>query len=245
MSFYGFMLWFLDEVQGKIVARLAGSQGDSSSDGSSSRRSETVESSTSVHLILGGYSYGSMIASHLPRLETVLEVCKEPAAGTPLARIREVAGKASRKWTEKMGLKNQSSSGKVDSVGDESPCNAVPKVQISYLLVSPLLPPVSHFLTIFSRLSFNVGTYIAVEGRQIPSPSPPEQLCAHRTLAIYGTQDTFTAATKLRKWAEELEHAPGSQFMSREVGGAGHFWREEGAEAQARSALGEWLRGFL
>ncbi|AEO60115.1 hypothetical protein MYCTH_2308987 [Thermothelomyces thermophilus ATCC 42464] len=39
-------------------------------------------------LLLGGYSYGSMIASQLPSLETILGLFHAPGCGTPAAEIR-------------------------------------------------------------------------------------------------------------------------------------------------------------
>jgi pimeloyl-ACP methyl ester carboxylesterase len=111
---------------------------------------------------------------------------------------------------------------------------------ISYLLVSPLLPPISHFITLFSNLSLNLKTETP-GGPHIPCPRPADQQSTHQTLALFGDQDTFTSAGKLQRWSDEMVHIPRSQFQFRMIDGAGHFWRENGAEVRARHALKEWL----
>ncbi|CAK44641.1 hypothetical protein [truncated ORF], partial [Aspergillus niger] len=68
---------------------------------------------------------------------------------------------------------------------------------VSYLLVSPLLPPVNQFLTLFSKMSLDASAQTSSapgQGKQgqIPCPKPADQLCAHETLAIFGDEDTFT-----------------------------------------------------
>jgi alpha/beta superfamily hydrolase len=60
------------------------------------------------------------------------------------------------------------------------------------------------------------------------------------SLAIYGDQDVFASAKKIRDWAEQLKADHGSRFASLEVSGAGHFWVEPGVEKELRSALREW-----
>lgn len=90
-------------------------------------------------------------------------------------------------------------------------------------------------------MSLNVGSETSAQGKHIPCPKPTDQLRAHRTLALYGNQDTFTSARKLQKWSEELARGLDSNFRYREIDKAGHFWREDGVEVQARSALRDWL----
>ena len=107
--------------------------------------------------------------------------------------------------------------------------------QTFYLLVSPLLPPISLFASMFSKI-----TYIASDhGRH--RPSEDENLVKHGTLAIYGDKDFFTSQKKLRKWVEHLRSVPGSRFNFRKITGAGHFWHEEGVEAQLTGCIRQWL----
>lgn len=100
----------------------------------------------------------------------------------------------------------------------------------SYLLISPLLPPISMFATFFSHTKM--------------MPDGEEKLYDRPTLAIYGDRDFFTSQRKLRKWAESLKEKPGSRFQFHEVAGAGHFWREDGAIKQMRTYIKEWVLDF-
>ncbi|KAL2002992.1 hypothetical protein VTN02DRAFT_5299 [Thermoascus thermophilus] len=263
-------------------------------------------SSSLVDLILGGYSYGSMIASHLPKADVVVKLFADAAEGSSMAAIRTRAQHFAADWntTFQARLQLQSSRpGSPDSAGTPSPvalgygsdssakdsrgdafdsimrrvdrskrrlsarlsrsepqtarvqdntnaagttngdARQIPPPRISYLLVSPILPPITLFLTMFSRMSLSteVGSGTSVQGAHVPSPKPEEQLCAHPTLVIYGNRDTFTPEKKIQKWSDELARAPGTKFQYREIDGAGHFWHEAGAETQMRAALREWL----
>ena len=111
--------------------------------------------------------------------------------------------------------------------------------QTYYLLVSPLLPPVSLFASMFSRIAYVPPD----QGRH--GSSEDGKLVRHGTLAIYGDKDFFTSQRKLRKWAEHLRGVPGSKFNFREITGAGHFWHEQGVEAQLRSCIFQWLHEVI
>lgn len=126
--------------------------------------------------------------------------------------------------------------------------------QICYLLISPLLPPVSHFATMFSKLNDRHDICSRSDAppslnnsssSSSPAPdglSPPNRnLANHPTLAIYGTQDFFCSHRKLRTWAENLASQPDSLFRFREVENAGHFWQEVGADKELRRRIREWL----
>lgn len=116
----------------------------------------------------------------------------------------------------------------------------VPK--ICYLLVSPLLPPVAMFTTMFFRLSFSVK-------REPSSTSTTEtsmrklddELVFHSSCAVFGDKDIFISRKKLRKWAENLKQQPNSQFQFFEVDGAGHFWHEEDLAERMKSCIQQWL----
>ena len=190
-----------------------------------------------VRLILAGYSYGSMIASHLPALDVVADLFTNSADGSAACRIRREAERISA-----LSSDVQETQGRPPISWEALNPKCISSAKICYLLISPLLPPINMFLTLFLKLSLNVGTHTATQGRHIPCPKPTDQLGAHPTLAIYGSHDTFTSAPKLRQWSQELAQTPGSQFQSAEIGGAGHFWREHGAESEARASIKEWLR---
>ncbi|KAL4770427.1 Alpha/Beta hydrolase protein [Aspergillus nidulans var. acristatus] len=199
-----------------------------------------------IHLILGGYSYGSFIASHLPASQVVADLFINALQSTPAHEILLIVKTVCTLSRDEIPLLTQSPISDANDPGQEARVLLQSRgTAISYLLVSPLLPPVNLFLTLFTDLSLEVATQASGKRRQIPCPKSKGQLCAHRTLAIYGDEDTFTSISKLRKWSDELSSVPRSQFQSAEINGAGHFWREDGVEEQARQALRLWLRQRL
>lgn len=105
-------------------------------------------------------------------------------------------------------------------------------VLICYLLVSPVLPPVSSFATLFSTLS--------LPGIDVKGTRSRDELCTQPSLAIYGDQDLFTSVKKLRGWCIRLSQPPGSNFQYHEVANAGHFWREPGVLDQMIKHIKQW-----
>ena len=269
---------------------------------------ENKSSTTSIRtkLILGGYSYGSLIASHLPAIEVVLQRFTDIQKGTAEAEIRLRAASLAAQWNQDAQLLHEirrdrslkaqgdrSLSANALSVavgGDESEpgsrrpsresrrsidvvrrsfertrkslgrrlshefplsfeCEArltsiAPRApQVYYLLISPLLPPVSSFATMFSKLS----TSRSHEG-PLNEPAPHEQcdrLTSCGTLAIYGGKDIFISQKKLRAWSEALRSKTNSRFDFHEVSTAGHFWRGEGHEAELRHTVRDWLKQIM
>lgn len=197
-----------------------------------------------IQLILGGYSYGSLIASHLPGVEAVVGLFRHAASGSAPYEIATLAEEVSRSSEERLHLRAEPPTASRTPRVDTDGFDRISGSTISYLLMSPLLPPLSNLLTIFSELSLDVEAETPAQGKQIPCPKPDTQLCRHRTLAIYGNQDGFTSAKKLRKWSDELSRMPQSQYQHREIDRAGHFWREDGVEKQARMELQDWLKGL-
>ena len=108
----------------------------------------------------------------------------------------------------------------------------MPKVQ--YLLVSPLTPPVSMLAA--PALVPKFWSRSKEESQEIIGRYP--------SLAIYGDQDVFVSAKKVRNWTEQIKAVPGSQLTSVEVEGAGHFWVEQGVEEKLRLALRSWEVGI-
>jgi hypothetical protein len=206
------------------------------------------EGDSDIQLILGGYSFGSLIASHAPDVDVILELFGSDSntdPSTPINKIGRVARKIAAASTRHFNPSNPDvlvgpATDTDIGTADDSQPRASPTMSIAYLLVSPLLPPVSHFLTCFSTLSLNVGVKEG-QGRLVHT-RPDHQLSTHSSLALYGDGDTFTSAPKLQRWSAEMARVPQSRFQSGEIGGAGHFWREDGVEAKARGRLREWLR---
>ncbi|KAL5359133.1 Alpha/Beta hydrolase protein [Aspergillus floccosus] len=142
VSFYGLMLTYLH-----MLAKSRSRSDDAPT-------SEHAESPTDVHLVLGGYSYGSLIASNLPAISVIADIFNESVDSTP---VREIFLAAK------------------DIYG------------LSYL-ISP-----------------NIASSAPCKQREIPCPKPIDRLCTCPTLVIYGDEDAFTSASKLRKWTEQLK----------------------------------------
>lgn len=296
-----------------------------------------------ITLILGGYSYGSLLTTYLPSPTALQNRFARAADGTPEARIESQALDLAARWnssiTTSTTATNMDDTPRGRSVGPSNPAGCMsmggeaceseghrtsvesggkrfrhsverPRLgrgrfrsrksgddgsfllqsrpstagegdgkgegaasahqehiiiisQICYLLISPLLPPVSLFATMFSKLHehHHHDSYPSQNTRSSspskssppshPPPahhtlslSPPNQsLTTHPTLTVYGTRDFFCSHRKLRSWAENLAAQPNSLFRYREVENAGHFWQEEGVESILRRGVREWLLG--
>lgn len=185
--------------------------------------------SADVHLILGGYSYGSLIASNIPNIDVIKDLFRSQTS--PDVSVSEIGHRARKIATATIQQIDPANLGESDPDDIDFSTTA-----ISYLLVSPLRPPVSTFLTGLSSLSFNGGG-LSTQGRPVT-----DLLSMHRTLALYGDEDDFTSIRKLQRWSDELTRMPQSHFQGVMIEGAGHFWREDGVEERARRTLREWLR---
>ena len=272
-----------------------------------------------VRLVLAGYSYGSMIASHLPPIDVVLNMFRTPPRdsaeaeiglrASTLARLRnkdvqsrrrnerQDRGRTSLRVSDAChpsshpvsvgGFESESASRRIsressrrsidvgvrqsidrvrekfasrhgasydDASAPAETATTVPDIQlvapeVCYLLVSPLLPPVASFTTMFSSLSYTAkkqSSSAAAEARDVlpatASSIPTSgELVSHPSCAVYGDKDTFTSRRKLRKWAEHLKETPDSRFDFFEVAGAGHFWQEKDAMDRLKSSVREWL----
>lgn len=262
-------------------------------------QSSTAASTTpDTTLILGGYSYGSLMAMSLPSVESILGIFACVSIGSAAAEIRLRAARLSKQWnTEilqtrrrgrtlnvedssrspsticggeesepgtgrtshdsrksidvvrksldrsraKLGLgRSCSSEDRASSLGKETLENVeLPVPQVRFLLISPLLPPISTLLAMATRL------WPSNKTKETPDSSSLQpmqsKLWTKPTLAIYGDHDLFTSHKRLRKWAEQLNEKPASYFISSEITGVGHFWHEDGAADKMRSVIREWL----
>ncbi len=258
----------------------------------------------SMTLIFGGYSYGSLIATHLPSTYSIIERFADTAKGTAETEICLRAQHLSQQWNKyaqqdiktRRGRSSYDSDPKSPSIsvafgGEETepgsrrpsresrrsvdrvrksldgarkhlthhrqhsseeegytpdptlkPVN-IPLPKTHYLLISPLLPPTSLFLTCFSQLGQTATekhhhTYSATEHNE----GNESKLVSNPAMAIYGDDDMFVSQRKLRKWAESLTNRPGSKFHFHEVAGAGHFWHEVGVDVQLRDFVKAWVQ---
>ncbi len=257
-------------------------------------------------LVLGGYSYGSLLTSHLPTTDVILKRFTDITKGSVEAEIRIRAQALSGQWNKEdhnqygarrgqnlrthhkhgnsprnpaisfgggeVDLGSQRSSRESKRSSDVIRRSAdlsrkkilgarsieaeveneehidfekIAEPDTYYLLISPLLPPISLLATMFSKFgshSASRDNALSSHQNRQKSSQMDEQLASHSTLAIYGDSDFFTSKKKLRKWAESLAERPNSRFRFREIGGAGHFWQEEGVARRMRGCIREWLQ---
>lgn len=134
---------------------------------------------------------------------------------------------------------SRGSSERTISTGNVPTLESLPHVLTHYLLISPLLPPLSNLLSLstLNLMFWRHADHIA------------HNLVRHPTLVIFGTKDVFTSSHKLDTWCKKM-NALSSQtagpdgkscFRWKKVEGAGHFWREHGVEAQLTHSLRGWV----
>lgn len=180
-----------------------------------------------ITIICGGYSYGSMIASHMIPWATFIAPEQMPPDQKALeakATIRSIAlnlhDSHGVPTTEKLNSKQARESAHVEAC----------MIRTHYLLISPLLPPVTTLLA-----------PLAIRSWWPASKTEFQQLIKNPSLAVYGTSDVFASSEKLRRWAETLAKEPGSRFKFAAVEGAGHFWHETGVATELRKSIKHWL----
>ncbi|KAF2223725.1 hypothetical protein BDZ85DRAFT_318937 [Elsinoe ampelina] len=128
-------------------------------------------------------------------------------------------------------------------------------VRPRYLLISPLLPPISGFLSmsLTSMLPRRLGGWLHGSGDKGEGDPGQAAFTAHPTLAIFGSEDGFTGGDRLVSWSKRMQDEVGrrnkdgggkaraSEFEYLLVEEAGHFWREEGVEDIMRRRIEEWV----
>ena len=240
-----------------------------------------------IDLILGGYSYGSLIVTRLPPMQDILRSFQDPAPDTAMSDVVQKASQlavetrsrvsntsngrsgstiASTKaehsnrvsrspvvYGENKGRRKSRESDRESVEGLANPSTDVPQpdhrsscpkpvqednehlrqFRVQYLLISPLLPPVSFLL------SPSLGSQFGGFGRSTELVSDAT-LTSHPTLAVFGSDDLFTSASKLQAWAKEMQMSSKGIFEWLEVDGAGHFWREHGVEDEMRERVARW-----
>jgi len=187
----------------------------------------------SIDLVLGGYSYGSLILSSLPALPEILRRFDSSAEGSAAIKIIKTASDLATETRKRLEKREMSEVTLPFSGQTSQPEDRFPHVSVRYLLVSPLLPPVSRLLSLSLSSPFSSShSMAALEG---------STLASNPTLAVFGSDDIFTSASKLRTWASKMEAAGKRRFEWLEVDGASHFWRERGVEDELRAKIATWL----
>lgn len=316
ISFGGFLLHYLNNLQPPKLSSAPDQLHMKSETGPSPiQSSEETPAQSHINvdegmiIVLGGYSYGSLITTLLPTTDVILSRFANATKGGAVAEIISRAADLSDQWNKEarhdcearrgrqlmMGQSVRASShimaeggegcehgnrkasgasrrsldglrrsldvseGKLSSRdgsrGDDDlrfrKDGILPgDIQLpntSYLLISPLLPPVSTLATMFSNSGVTEGPEEIPSSQQLSTDTilKREKFLSNNTLAIYGDKDFFTSQRKLRRWAEHLAGESNSKFWFREISGAGHFWVEDGVEEQLRAAVREWVQNIV
>lgn len=106
-------------------------------------------------------------------------------------------------------------------------------VDVRYLLISPVLPPLAHTLVppaSWSGLKGSVDKATGFGAMNCPS------------LAVWGSVDSFTSNRRLKAWAERISKTGPAAFKWTGFEGAGHFWREDGVMKLMTGEIGKWAR---
>ncbi|KAI5204417.1 hypothetical protein E4T39_03533 [Aureobasidium subglaciale] len=294
ISVAGHLLFYLNQILNH----------DDISNGHSPGDNAELTPSESIALILGGYSYGSLIVTQLPSTAEILatfhHIQTSHSVSEILLRARELALQTTNlsrsNPTEARGrlpdqpprrghLRQSSSQHSIVYGGSDSPSPAdrqstehmsarlkhamhrhskpsmphpppgssedsisqvrelvsesFPHVLTHYLLISPLLPPISNLLSLSTS---NLLFWRHADNKW-------DGLTRHPTLVVYGTKDMFTSSHKLDAWCKKIDGLSlqaavvkeESSFRWKKIEGAGHFWREHGVEAQLTDSVREWV----
>jgi pimeloyl-ACP methyl ester carboxylesterase len=257
------------------------------------------DSTAPIQLVLGGYSYGSWICTHLPDISEVMKQFCQPIEGNAAAEVnararhlatqtnleiraafaesrtkhahtlsvggeetspekRRRSGESSPSRFTSEFRKSLDFARKIGSVRkkhyEEAASEAAPagseqnsepeaapdvvpeqKISVAYLLISPLLPPISAFTT----LPFGSNP---LRGH---SEETLCRLASNPTLAVFANNDSFTSAKKLRLWSQDLSNRADSKFQFVEIDCAGHFWRTHQVQKSLMVAIGHWTECLL
>ncbi|KAG8630873.1 hypothetical protein KVT40_000013 [Elsinoe batatas] len=336
MSVVGLLVHYLSALStGRDKATPVGGAEDAGEQGHDSGPVKPQGNGGVVELVLGGYSYGSLILSLLPSVEDILAHFASPEEGTAAAEIKlraerlaeetlraeHAAEENSLRGRERLkpsdALGGAHGRGGIVVGGEETPrgvrrrsqdqhshlhgsrgsleharqsLDQVPRrvkrvvqrvgsgrlerhgqeggvehgegqgqgalvVRPRYLLISPLLPPISGFLSMSfsSMLPRRLGGWIHGSGDKGEGDPGQAMFTSHPTLAIFGSEDGFTGGDRLVSWSNKMQGEAGkpgkddagksqeSEFEYLLVEEAGHFWREEGVENIMRRRIEEWI----
>jgi pimeloyl-ACP methyl ester carboxylesterase len=254
--------WVLTYVQSLPPPETPASSPTEKQDGSEEPQEEVIS------LLIAGYSYGSLIASRLPSTNKhILPLMNLPPSDRPaFANAIDAARRSARRWRDSHSSTRTSYSGSsvnradvLKAVQDKDSSSPVKehwedraikwRVISKYLLISPLLPPVSSFLIGFGQGGKNSLTgwtkgLVGMGGQGLDGVVEEGRKgideLGTKVLAIYGDGDTFTSVKKYRKWKERMGGVSKS-WKGVEIEGAGHFWHENGVIEELEEAVMSWV----
>lgn len=137
----------------------------------------------------------------------------------------------------------ESRSEEIIKTQEDTPLKEVPGVtknlQTAYLLVSPLQGIVGSLATMWSSRTWKNNKDITEnEMKLVVDPS----------LAIFGDDDVFVSAHKLRAWSQKLADAgngtSSSLFQYVEIEGAGHFWHDHQRMRILQNEVSRFVQGL-
>lgn len=172
-------------------------------------------------MIIGGYSFGSMLASRLPDAMKIMDKYLGADAGACRTKIRSQAESLAESFletrTERHPLPQQPYS-----------------LKTFVLLISPLLPPVTIFVAPLTLRSFYTPSLVE---QRVVTDNP--------TLALFGDKDNFTGCTKLQNWGKRLQNVKSSKFRFDVIHNADHFWRSNAAVTTLQARVGKWVQDVV
>ncbi|KAI4160418.1 MAG: hypothetical protein LQ342_005742 [Letrouitia transgressa] len=291
-TFIGFFYYFLTELYPTSHEEpRQDAENQSSSQSSVVVAKAVFANSSTIPLIVAGYSYGAFIAINLPPISLVLGRLVWVAKGTAEATIRlralDLASQFKREVQlhetvqrdslhgeniplnlsapEETGVGATSHDGEASSsVTKDGQIHRATKKSVRwtqdaeekvkktsfadlpvimptdvpapvtyYFFVSPLVPPVSTFLTMGKRL-YKSQSHIV------------HKLLYNTSTVVLGGNDLLTSEKSLKKWFSKIKldrgDKEGMQKLQYEViEGAGHFWKEEGKERLLMNIVGEFV----
>ena len=209
--------------------------------------------SVNIDIVLGGYSYGALIAMRLPPMEEILKrFSKIQGSGTVEDQIRQTveatlgldyldernreSSRSLLEMTVDADLPYQRAQAQAQAQAQARECEVSRRrgskillVRLSYLFVSPILPPLAWLL---GGVGVVGGGECRETGQGVQVQSSTSR---YPKLAIVGDGDGFTSVKRVLKWAQERS----AEFA--EVPGAGHFWVEVGAVERLKSRVAKWI----
>jgi hypothetical protein len=113
--------------------------------------------------------------------------------------------------------------------------NVVPLIpQTSYILISPLLTPITSFTSFFTSSSDK--SILSTRSERTHSDS------VQKILVIYGVGDTFALSTgRYRRHFAHVKQHWGNKLQVKEIDDGGHFW----FDIRSRTTLLETIAVFI
>jgi hypothetical protein len=197
------------------------------------------KSSHESHRSRNSFTFDSHVSRNVERVRSI-------SKSGPLGHRRDNSP-SSTTPLPKEEQKGSEGSPEVTAAEDKGILKAVPNIgqglKIAYLLVSPLHGWVNSLATMSVWGSKTGRGTTATNGSAIPEHEM--KLTIDPTLALFGDDDVFVSANKLRAWAGKMHGAcegrEHPKFRHREVPGAGHFWHDH----EALHILREEVKHFV